>query len=109
MGFHGFCARSRRVSALAERLRLLVYNLWSLFVRLLEPCRHGEAAGSGRSVLVVAARLVASAREKALLVRPRPLVGATQGPGRKRKTRRRTGGLFRQTFLRINPLSESPR
>ncbi|HEY4302595.1 MAG TPA: IS1380 family transposase [Candidatus Didemnitutus sp.] len=67
-GFNGFCARSRRVSALAARLLLLVYNLWSLFVRLLEPNRHVEAAGSRRWFLVIAARLVQSGREKALLV-----------------------------------------
>ena len=40
-------ARSRRVSALAAR-RPLVHNLWSLFVRRLEPSRHVEAAGSRR-------------------------------------------------------------
>jgi hypothetical protein len=45
---NGFYARSRRVSALAARLLLLVYNLWTLSVRLLEPGRHVEAAGSRR-------------------------------------------------------------
>jgi hypothetical protein len=68
VGFNGFRARSRRVSALAARLLLLVYNLWSLFVRLLEPSRHVEAAGSRRWFLVIAARLVESGRDKALLV-----------------------------------------
>lgn len=67
-GFSGFCARSRRVSALAARLLLLVYNLWSLFVRLLEPSRHIEAAGSRRWFLVIAARLVASGRQKTLQI-----------------------------------------
>lgn len=67
-GFNGFCARSRRVSALAARLLLLVYNLWSLFVRLLEPTRHVEAAGSRRWFLVIAARLVESGRQKTLQV-----------------------------------------
>ena len=65
-GFNGFCARSRRVTALAARLLLLVYNLWSLFVRLLEPSRHVEAAGSRRWFLVIAARLVESGRQKTL-------------------------------------------
>jgi hypothetical protein len=67
-GFSGFCAHSRRVSALAAHLLLLVYNLWSLFVRLLEPSRHIEAAGSRRWFLVIAARLVASGRQRTLQV-----------------------------------------
>ena len=74
-GFNGFCARSRRVSALAARLLLLVYNLWSLFVRLLEPTRQVEAAGSRRWFLVIAARLVESGRQKPLQV---SVQGATQ-------------------------------
>jgi len=65
-GFNGFCARSRRVSALAARLLLLVYNLLTLFVRLLEPGRHVEAAGSRRWFLVIAARLVENGRQKTL-------------------------------------------
>lgn len=67
-GFSGFCAAKRRVSALAANLLLLVYNLWSLFVRLLEPSRHIEAAGSRRWFLVIAARLVQSGRQKTLHV-----------------------------------------
>ena len=65
-GFNGFCARTRRVTALAARLLLLVYNLWSLFVRLLEPARHVEAAGSRRWFLIIAARLVKSGRQMAV-------------------------------------------
>lgn len=67
-GFNGFCARARRVTALAARLLLLVYNLWSLFVRLLEPSRHVEAAGSRRWFLIIAARLVKSGRQKTVQV-----------------------------------------
>ena len=65
-GFNGFCARSARVTALAARLLLLVYNLWSLFARLLEPGRHIEAAGSRRWFLIIAARLVKSGRQLAV-------------------------------------------
>jgi hypothetical protein len=65
-GFNGFCARLRRVTSLAARLLLLVYNLWSLFVRLLEPARHVEAAGSRRWFLIIAARLVKSGRQLAV-------------------------------------------
>lgn len=65
-GFSGFCSRQRRVSALAARLLLLVYNLWNLFLRLLEPQRHIEAAGGRRWFLTIAARLVQSGRQKTL-------------------------------------------
>lgn len=67
-GFSGFCAHARRVSALAAHLLLLVYNLWSLFVRLLETRRHIAAAGSRRWFLVITARLVESGRQKTLQV-----------------------------------------
>lgn len=43
-------------------------NLWSLFVRWLEPSRHRAAGGSRRWFLVIAARLVESARQKTRLV-----------------------------------------
>jgi len=42
-GFSGFCAKSRAVSELAERLLLVVYNLWVLFVRFIVPHKHTEA------------------------------------------------------------------
>jgi hypothetical protein len=67
-GFSGFCSHWRQVSALAARLVLLVYNLWNLFLRLLEPSRHIEAAGGRRWFLVIAARLVQSGRQKSLQV-----------------------------------------
>lgn len=67
-GFSGFCARSRRVSALASRLLLLVYNLWTLFCRLLEPSRHVEASGGRRWFLVFGARLVRSGRRLSVQV-----------------------------------------
>jgi hypothetical protein len=37
---------------------LVVYNLWSVFARLLEPGRHVEAAGSRKWFMVIAAKLV---------------------------------------------------
>jgi hypothetical protein len=36
-GFSGFCAQARATTELAARLLLLVYNLWVLFVRFIEP------------------------------------------------------------------------
>ena len=47
-GFDGFCSRKRAVSELATRLLLLVYNLWNLFLRLMSPEHHIEAAGGRR-------------------------------------------------------------
>jgi hypothetical protein len=59
-GFEGFCATKARVSELAARLLLVVYNLWSVFARLLEPGRHVEAAGSRKWFMVIAGKLVKS-------------------------------------------------
>lgn len=64
----GFCCRRRNATALAARLGLLIYNLWHLFLRLLEPGRHVESAGGRRWFLLIAARLVKSGRQKTLQV-----------------------------------------
>ncbi len=67
-GLEGFCCRQRNATALAARLGLLIYNLWHLFLRLLEPGRHVESAGGRRWFLLIAARLVHSGRQKTLQV-----------------------------------------
>jgi hypothetical protein len=67
-GLEGFCCRQRNATALAARLGLLIYNLWHLFLRLLEPARHVESAGGRRWFLLIAARLVQSGRQKTLQV-----------------------------------------
>ena len=67
-GFEGFCCRRRAATALAARLGLLIYNLWHLFLRLLEPAQHVESAGGRRWFLLIAARLVQSGRQKTLQV-----------------------------------------
>jgi hypothetical protein len=67
-GLEGFCCRKRNATALAARLGLLIYNLWHLFLRLLEPGRHVESAGGRRWFLLIAARLVQSGRQKTLQV-----------------------------------------
>jgi DNA-directed RNA polymerase subunit N (RpoN/RPB10) len=67
-GLEGFCCRKRNATALAARLGLLFYNLWHLFLRLLEPGRHVESAGGRRWFLLIAARLVQSGRQKTLQV-----------------------------------------
>lgn len=67
-GLEGFCCRKRNATALAARLGLLIYHLWPLFLRLLEPGRHVESAGGRRWFLLIAARLVQSGRQKTLQV-----------------------------------------
>ena len=47
---------------------LFFYNLWHLFLRLLEPGRPVESAGGRRWFLLIAARLVQSGRQKTLQV-----------------------------------------
>ena len=67
-GFGGFCSRRRAVSELAARLLLVVYNLWNLFLRLMSPERHIEAAHGRRWFLLIAARLVQSGRQRLLQI-----------------------------------------
>ena len=67
-GFSGFCAKSRATSELAARLLLMVYNLWVLFVRFIEPKKHTEAKTGRRWFLLIAARLVQSGRQKEVQV-----------------------------------------
>jgi len=56
----------KAISATAAQLLLLVYNLWTLYMRLLEPRKHVEAVRSRRWFLLIAGRLVESGRQKAL-------------------------------------------
>ncbi|MBI3885755.1 MAG: transposase [Opitutae bacterium] len=65
-GFSGFCGRKRALTELAARLLLLVYNLWVLFVRFLQPKAHVEAGRGRRWFLLIAARLVQRGRQKEL-------------------------------------------
>lgn len=67
-GFNGFCSRQRTVSELAARLLLLTYNLWNLFLRLMSPERHIEAAHGRRWFLLIAGRLVQSGRQRFLQI-----------------------------------------
>jgi hypothetical protein len=67
-GFGGFSAKSRATSELAMRLLLVVYNLWVLFVRFIEPKKHTEAKRGRRWFLLIAARLVQSSGQKEMQV-----------------------------------------
>lgn len=67
-GFAGFTAKSRSTTELAARLLLMVYNLWTLFVRFIDPKKHTEAKRGRRWFLLIAGRLVQSGRQKELQI-----------------------------------------
>ena len=65
MGFSGFCSQKAAVSQSSARLLLLVYNLWSLFARVVK--NQGGRTGAIRSryeLLLIPAKLVLSGRRK---------------------------------------------
>lgn len=64
-GFAGFCAQKAAVSQSSARMLLLVYNLWSLFVRVLKnQGGHTEAVKSRYELLLIPAKLILSGRRK---------------------------------------------
>ncbi len=63
-GFSGFCAKSKATTELAALLLLVVYNLWTLFVRSIVPQKHTEAKRGRSWFLLIAAKLVQSGRKK---------------------------------------------
>lgn len=66
-GFAGFCAQNAVVSECAARLLLLIYNLWSIFVRVIKNQQgHTEAITSRYELLMIPGRLVTSGRQKTL-------------------------------------------
>jgi hypothetical protein len=67
-GFNGFCSGKKQVSGLAGQLVALVYNLWSLYMRIIVPDKHVEAVKSRRWFLLMAGKLVVSGRQKELAI-----------------------------------------
>ena len=64
-GFAGFCSQKASVSQSSARLLLLIYNLWSMFVRVLKnEGRHTEAIKSRYELLLIPAKMVLSGRRK---------------------------------------------
>ena len=64
-GFAGFCAQKAAVSQSSARMLLLVYNLWSLFVRVIKnQGGHTEAIKSRYELLLIPAKMVCSGRQK---------------------------------------------
>lgn len=66
-GFAGFCARKAVVSQSSARMLLLIYNLWSLFVRVIKnQGGHTEAVTSRYELLLIPAKFVCSGRRKTI-------------------------------------------
>ena len=66
-GFAGFCAHKAVVSECAARLLLLIYNLWSMFVRAFkDDGMHTEAITSRYELLMIPGRLTRSGGQKTL-------------------------------------------
>jgi len=64
-GFSGFCSQKAAVSQSSARMLLLIYNLWSLFVRVLKnQGGHTEAIKSRYELLLIPAKMVLSGRRK---------------------------------------------
>jgi hypothetical protein len=64
-GFAGFCASKAAVSQSSARTLLLIYNLWSLFVRVVKnQGGHTEAITSRYQLLLIPAKLACSGRRK---------------------------------------------
>lgn len=66
-GFGGFCSGKAVVSESAARLLLIIYNLWSIFARVLDGGGgHTEAITSRYELLMLPGRLVTSGRSRTL-------------------------------------------
>lgn len=64
-GISGFCSRKAAVSQSSARMLLLVYNLWSIFVRVLKnQAGHTEAIKSRYGLLLIPAKMVLSGRRQ---------------------------------------------
>ena len=64
-GFSGFCSQKAAVSQSSARMLLLIYNLWSMFVRVLKnQGTHTEAIKSRYELLLIPAKMVLSGRRK---------------------------------------------
>ncbi len=68
-GFAGFCSQKASVSESSARMLLLVYNLWSLFARVLKnQGGHTEAIRSRHELLFIPSKLVLSGRRRIVKV-----------------------------------------
>ena len=66
-GFSGFCSGKAVVSESAARLLLIIYNLWSIFARVLGGgSGHTEVLTSRYELLMLPGRLVVSGRSRTM-------------------------------------------
>jgi len=64
-GFAGFSSQQAAVSQSSARMMLLIYNLWSLYVRVLKnQGGHTEAIKSRYELLLIPAKMVLSGRRR---------------------------------------------
>lgn len=64
-GFAGFCSQKAVVSESSARLLLLIYNLWSMFVRVIKnQGGHTEAIKSRHELLLIPAKMIMSGRQR---------------------------------------------
>ena len=64
-GFAGFCSQKAAVSQSSARILLLIYNLWSLFVRVLKnQGGHTETIKSRYELQLIPAKMIMSGRRK---------------------------------------------
>lgn len=64
-GFAGFCSQKAVVSESSARLLLLIYNLWSMFVRVIKnQGGHTEAIKSRYELLLIPAKMIMSGRQR---------------------------------------------
>lgn len=68
-GFAGFSSQKAVVGECASRLLLMVYNLWSMFTRVLKDNGvHSEAVTSRYELLLIPGKVVRSGRKNTLLL-----------------------------------------
>lgn len=67
-GWGGFTTQNISSCQIIARMNALVYNWWTLFVRLLNPTHHLEAITSRPLLLSSIARLTQSGRQKRLVI-----------------------------------------
>ena len=68
-GFAGFSSQNAVVSETAARMLLLVYNLWTMFTRVLKNQNgHSEAVTSRYELLLIPGKIVKTGREKTIVL-----------------------------------------
>jgi len=67
-GWGGFTTRDQKSCQLISRIIALVYNWWSLFVRLVNPSKHYEAITSRPLLLSSVGRLTQGGRQKRMTI-----------------------------------------